>query len=119
MNRKVTIVTGLWDLKRGDLQGWAQRDFQAYKDRFFEMLEADAQMCIWIPKDLEEEVLKIRGDKPTKIFNKKFKKDFKTWNPIFDKIQEIRNTDSWRNFAGWLGGVSSSIIGILQPNDVY
>ena len=34
MNKNITIVTGLWDLKRGDIQGWGKRDFQQYKDRF-------------------------------------------------------------------------------------
>jgi hypothetical protein len=28
MNRDITIVTGLWDLKRGDIVGWGKRDFQ-------------------------------------------------------------------------------------------
>lgn len=101
MNKNVTIVTGLWDMGRGDLQGWGQRDFKHYKDRFFEMLKTDAQMCIWIPKDLEDEVLSIRGDKPTKIFIKNVE-DFETWNPFFNKIEEIRNNPNWYNIAGWL-----------------
>ena len=101
MNKNITLVTGLWDMGRGNLEGWAKRDFEYYKNRFFEFLETDVQMCVWIPKDLEEEVLRIRGDKPTKIFIKNLE-DFKTWNPFFNKIQEIRNTDSWKNFAGWL-----------------
>lgn len=101
MNKNITLVTGLWDMGRGNLEGWAKRDFEYYKNRFFEFLETDVQMCIWIPKDLEEDVLRIRGDKPTKIFIKNLE-DFKTWNPFFNKIQEIRNTDSWKNFAGWL-----------------
>ena len=37
MNNKVTIVTGLWDVGRGNLNSWAQRDFQQYKDRFVEL----------------------------------------------------------------------------------
>ena len=37
MNRSVTIVTGLWDLGRGQLDGWAKRDFQQYKNKFFEL----------------------------------------------------------------------------------
>jgi len=101
MNKNITIVTGLWDLGRGEMNGWGKRDFQHYKDRFFELLESDYQMCIWIPKDLEKEVLEIRGDKPTKIFFKDVQ-DFETWNPFFQKIQEIRTNDSWRKFAGWL-----------------
>jgi hypothetical protein len=101
MNRNVTIVTGLFDLKRGEIEGWGKRDFQQYKDRFFELLQADAQMCIWIPKELEEEVLQVRGDKPTQIYIKELE-DFKTWFPFFDKVQEIRTNPEWVNFAGWL-----------------
>lgn len=114
MNRKVTIVTGLWDLKRGDLQGWAQRDFQAYKDRFFEMLEADAQMCIWIPRELEEEVKAIRGDKPTAYYFKELE-DFKTWFPFFDKLQEIRTKPEWANFAGWLPESPQAALEFYNP----
>jgi hypothetical protein len=114
MNKNITLVTGLWDMGRGNLEGWAKRDFEYYKNRFFEFLETDVQMCIWIPKDLEDEVLKIRGDKPTKIFIKNLD-DFKTWNPFFDKIQEIRNTDSWRNFAGWLGESPQASLEYYNP----
>jgi hypothetical protein len=101
MNKNVTMVTGLWDLERGSLQGWANRDFSYYKQRFFEMLKADVQMCIWIPSDLKEEVEKIREGKPTKIFIKE-NKDFEKWNPFFDKIQQIRQDESWLSQAGWL-----------------
>ena len=101
MNKNITIVTGLWDMGRGELDGWAKRDFSYYKERFFEMLETDAQMCIWIPRDLEEDVIRIRGEKPTKIFIKEIK-DFESWNPFFDRIQEIRTDEKWYSFAGWL-----------------
>ena len=101
MNKEITIVTGLWDMGRGSLESWAKRDFSHYKDRFFEMLEADAQMCVWIPSDLRADVERIRGDKPTKIFIKEIS-DFETWNPFFDKIQEIRKNENWLSQAGWL-----------------
>jgi hypothetical protein len=114
MEKNITLVTGLWDMGRGNLEGWAKRDFEYYKNRFFEFLETDVQMCVWIPKDLEEDVLRIRGGKPTKIFIKNLE-DFKTWNPFFDKIQEIRNTDSWNNFAGWLGESPQATLEYYNP----
>ncbi len=101
MNKDITIVTGLWDLGRGDLNSWAKRDFDYYKQRFFEMLDVDAQMCIWIPSNLKSEVESIRKDRPTKIFIKEVE-DFKVWNPFFDEIQKIRKNESWLNQAGWL-----------------
>lgn len=101
MEKNITIVTGLWDTGRGQLEGWAMRSFSYYKERFFEMLQTDAQMCIWIPKDLEAEVLEARKDKPTYIFIKNLE-DFRVWNPFFDKIQKIRQDVTWKNQASWL-----------------
>jgi hypothetical protein len=98
---KTTIVTGLWDLGRGNIEGWAKRDFQQYKDKFFEMLKSDAQMAIWIPRKLEQEVRDIRGDKPTQIYFRELE-DFKTWFPFWDRLQEIRTNPNWYNIAGWL-----------------
>jgi hypothetical protein len=111
---KVTIVTGLWDLGRGDINGWAKRDFQQYKNRFFELLKSDAQMCIWIPKELEQEVLDIRGDRPTKIYIKELK-DFKLWFPFFDKLQEIRTNPEWYNSAGWLPESPQAALEFYNP----
>ena len=99
MNNNVTIVTGLWDLGRGSIEGWAKRDFQQYKDRFFELLQTNAQMSIWIPRDLEDEVRAVRGDKPTQIYIKELE-DFKTWFPFWDKLQSIRTNPDWYNKIG-------------------
>jgi hypothetical protein len=101
INKNITIVTGLWDLEREKLEGWANRKFEDYKNRFFEMLETNVQMCIWIPSELKSEVERIRNGKPTKIFIKE-NKDFETWNPFFDQIQKIRQDESWLSQAGWL-----------------
>ena len=101
MNNEITIVTGLWDVGRGNLESWAKRDFSYYKERFFEMLEVDVQMCIWIPSDLKSDVERIRGDKPTRIFIKEVS-DFNTWNPFFDEIQKIRKDEKWLSQSGWL-----------------
>jgi len=97
----ITIVTGLWDLGRGQIDGWAKRDFQQYKDRFFELLQTDIHMVIWIPCELEAEVRSIRGNKPTQIYFKELE-DFKTWFPFWDKLQSIRTNPDWYNIAGWL-----------------
>lgn len=101
MNKNITIVTGLWDLGRDQLGENFKRSFDHYEAKFFEMLQVDSQMCIWIPKILEKKVLAIRKDRPTKIFIKE-NEDFKTWNPFFGKIQEIRKNENWLSQAGWL-----------------
>ena len=114
MKNNFTIVTGLWDLKRGDLEGWAKRDFSYYKSKFFELLETDVPMVIWIPQDLRTEVEEIRQGKPTSIQIKNLE-DFKIWNPFFDQIQEIRNRPSWQNFAGWLAESPQAALEFYNP----
>lgn len=101
MNPKVTIVTGLWDLKRGDIEGWGKRDFQTYKDKFFELLKSPVQMAIFIPESLREEVAKIRQKFPTKIYTKELV-EFQRYNPFFKQINKIRKDKKWVNQAGWL-----------------
>jgi len=101
MHNKVTIVTGLWDLGRGDIQGWSKRDFNTYKEKFFELLKTDANMCIWIPRSLEAEVWKIRNRNNTVVYFKEVE-DFKTWFPFFNELQKIRTNPDWYNSAGWL-----------------
>jgi hypothetical protein len=114
MNKNVTLVTGLWDLGRGKIEGWGKRDFQQYKDRFFDLLKSDAQMCIWIPKELEQEVLEVRQGSPTKIYFKELE-DFKTWFPFFDKLQEIRTSPQWYNSAGWLPESPQAALEFYNP----
>jgi hypothetical protein len=114
MNTEITIVTGLWDLDRGNLDSWAKRDFEQYKERFFEMLETDAQMCVWIPSELKHDVERIRGNKPTKIFIKEVS-DFESWNPFFSKIQEIRQSENWLSQAEWLRGSPQAALKSYNP----
>lgn len=114
MNKKITIVTGLWDLGRGDLDTWAKRDFQQYKNKFFEMLETDVNMAVWIPKSLEDDVWKIRKPENTVVYIKEME-EFKTWFPFFNELQSIRNNEDWKNFAGWLPGSLQASLEFYNP----
>jgi hypothetical protein len=65
MNKNITIVTGLWDIGRGQLDGWSKRDFNTYKEKFFELLKTDNQLCIFIDESLKQEVEEIRKARGT------------------------------------------------------
>jgi hypothetical protein len=114
MNSKVTIVTGLWDLGRANLDGWAKRSFDTYKQKFFELLETDANLCIWIPRSLESEVWKIRKRHNTVVYFKELD-DFKTWFPFFNELQKIRTNPAWYNFAGWLKESPQAALEFYNP----
>ena len=88
MNKDLTVVTGLWDLGRGNIDGWSKRSFETYKERFLELLTVDVNMCIFIPKSLEQDVWNVRKPENTKVYIKEIS-DFETWFPFFDKVENI------------------------------
>lgn len=110
----VTLVTGLWDLGRGALESWAQRDFEVYKKHFLDMLRCDIPMCVWVPRDLEPEVWKVRSRKNTRVYIKEVE-DFRTWFPFFEKLNQIRTNPQWQNRAGWLSGSPQGALEMYNP----
>jgi hypothetical protein len=81
---KVTFVTGLWNIKRDELQeGWS-RSFQHYLDKFEQLLQIDANLIIFGEKELEGFVWERRVRENTQFIVRDqswFKNDF------YDKIQ--------------------------------
>lgn len=114
MDSNVTIVTGLWDLGRGELKEWMRRDFEHYKKKFFEMIQSNIPMCIWIPSSLKDEVMSIRSEHNTKIFIKEVK-DFETWFPFFEKHEKIRTDPEWYNVEGWLADSPQAALKYYNP----
>jgi FkbM family methyltransferase len=98
-NKSVTLVTGLWDIKRGNLsEGW-NRGFDHYLQKLNQLLDVDINLIIFGDDQLEEFVFKKRT-----LENTQFIKRDLSWfkNNFFDKIQEIRTNPNWYNLATWL-----------------
>ena len=103
MNNK-TIVTGLWNIGRNE------RSFDThYLPRFKEFLSIDANMILFIPKELENFVWEHRDEKntSTKILELE---DLKNglYRPHWDKTQSIRTDNKWLNTAGENGWLKTS-----------
>jgi hypothetical protein len=99
-DNETTLVTGLWNIKRGELtEGWS-RSYQHYLDKLEQLLKVENNMIIFGDKEIVEFVEKRR-----KISNTQFVERtldwFKSTTP-FDKIQEIRTNPNWYNQSGWL-----------------
>jgi O-methyltransferase len=83
----LTLVTGLWDIKRDELkEGWA-RSFEHYLSKFEQLLKVEENLIIFGEEDLEEFVFEHRS-KTNTLFIKKDRSWFK--NEFFEKIQNIR-----------------------------
>lgn len=115
--KNTTIVTGIWDLNRGALdEGWA-RNFQHYIDNFTTLLQNlnDTNLIVFIDPQYEDLVWKYRNESNTRVYHHK-KEDFGGgFFPFFDKVQQIRNNDQWKNSTGWLKDSTQARMEFYNP----
>lgn len=97
----LTIVTGLWNIGREDLEGehW-NRSYKHYLEKFSELLEIEENLIIFGEDDLKELVFSKRNESNTQFITRG-KEWFHRALP-YEKIQEIRNDPKWQNKAPWL-----------------
>ena len=95
-----TLVTGLWDIKRGDLTDF-NRSFDHYLENFDKLLSLDFNLCIYIPSELRRFVDIRRLSANTKIYIKELE-EFRQNFEFFKTINEIRIKESWYSRADWL-----------------
>lgn len=104
MSKNTTIVTGIWDLNRGELsEGWG-RDFSHYIQNFEKLLLTlqNINLAIFIDPENEDIVWKHRNKENTVVYHHT-KDQFKGgFFPFFDKVQKIRTSPEWINQVGWL-----------------
>ena len=66
----LTLVTGLWEIGRGDLnEGWS-RSFDHYKQKFSELLKVENNMMIFGDSELESFVFQHREKKNTQFIKR-------------------------------------------------
>ena len=110
---KLTLVTGLWNIKRDELtQGWS-RTFQHYLDKFEQLLQVDNPMIIFGDSELESFVFARRNHENTLFITRS--QDWLKNNEFYDKIQEIRNNPEWYNLAGWLPESTQAKLEMYNP----
>lgn len=109
----VTLVTGLWDIGRGDLQeGWS-RSFQYYLEKFEQLLQVNENMIIFGDEELEKFVFKYRRNENTQFVRRDL-----SWfkdNEFYTKIQSIRTNPEWFNQVGWLSDSTQAKLEMYNP----
>lgn len=109
----VTLVTGLWDIGRGDLQeGWS-RSFQYYLEKFEQLLQVNENMIIFGDEELEKFVFKYRRVENTQFIHRDL-----SWfknNEFYTKIQSIRTNPEWFNQVGWLSDSTQAKLEMYNP----
>ena len=109
---KLTLVTGLWNIKRDELgEGWS-RSFEHYLEKFDQLLKVDNNMIIFGDSSLEEFVFQRRS-KDNTLFISRSTDWFK--NEFFDKIQKIRTDENWYSQSGWLSESTQARLEMYNP----
>lgn len=112
-NNKITFVTGLWNIKRGELsEGW-NRSFEHYLSKFEELLQVDINLIIYGDEDIEDFVNTKRSIENTQ-FIKRNTEWFKSTVP-FEQIQKIRLDSEWVEQAPWLKDSTQSRLEWYNP----
>lgn len=112
-----TLVTGLFDLKRGELDTGFKRPFSQYLMHFERLLKAckDTPMLVYVDKEHEQFVLKAREGSVGTDIRFRTAEEFKTWFPFYNKVNEIRQKPEWYNQAGWLAESTQARLDLYNP----
>lgn len=112
--KNITIVTGLWDIKRDQCGGVFQRSFDTYLEKFDDLLRIDYPMVIFTESKLVPFIESRRDINNTKIYIKEVE-EMKQWFAFYDKVQEIRNNPEWRSIASWLNDSTQANLEMYNP----
>lgn len=112
-NERTTLVTGLWDIGRQNLQeGWS-RSFNHYLEKFSELLKVEENLIIFGDEELQNFVLTRRSSNNTQFILKKL--DWFKNNSYFELIQKIRKNPEWYNQVGWLKDSTQASLEMYNP----
>ena len=112
LNKNMTIVTGLWNIKRDELsEGWS-RSFEHYLQKFDDFLKIPYNMIIFGEEELRDYVFERRSEENTMFITRSqqwFKGEF------YDPIQKIRTNPEWIAQASWLGESTQARLDMYNP----
>ena len=105
----LTVVTGLWNINR------VGRPFDSYIENLNKFLDIDANLFLYLPKELEPLVWQKRSRKNTfvKIYELEDVKNM--YKPFWDNTQKLRNDPTWANKAGWLAASPQASLEWYNP----
>jgi hypothetical protein len=109
----ITLVTGLWDLKRDTLgDGWARPFKSHYLEKFKQLLSVNNNLIIFGDSELEKFVWEHRTPENTQFILREL-----NWfkNEFYTKIQNIRKNPDWFNQSGWLPESTQSKLEMYNP----
>lgn len=116
MSSKTTLVTGLWDLGRSDLDKEWSRNFSTYLSNLDRLLEStqDTNIVVFSSEDIKERILNKRSERLLWVKHEitDFCSDF---FPFCEQVEKIRTDAKWLNQVGWLSGSTQAMLQMYNP----
>jgi FkbM family methyltransferase len=110
---KTTFVTGLWNIKRGDLnEGWS-RSYEHYLEKFKELLKTNNNFIIYGDDELETFIWQHRRKENTQFIRRSL--DWFKASVPYNRIQEIRKNPEWFSQSGWLPDSTQAKLEMYNP----
>ena len=110
----LTIVTGIWDLRRDQAGEGFKRPFSHYIDNFTKLLKTEENMVIFVEESLVDFVRQHRQDHNTRIIVRNVQ-SFKDNFAFYEQVQKIRNNPTWSNSAHWLKDSTQATLEMYNP----
>lgn len=109
----ITLVTGIWDIGRGELtEGWS-RSYQHYLDKFEDLLKVEENLIVFGDEELKTFVFERRNSENTQFITRPL--SWFTNSEFFPSIQKIRTNPDWYNLSGWLKESTQSRLENYNP----
>tara|TARA_B100001094_G_scaffold309829_1_gene343859 strand:- start:4043 stop:5671 length:1629 start_codon:yes stop_codon:yes gene_type:complete len=116
MSSNTTLVTGLWDLGRSNLDKDWSRNFSTYLDNLSKLLDStkDTNIIVFSSESIKDHILSKRD---TRIYwIKHEEEDFcSDFFPFCEQVEKIRNNEGWLNQVGWLSGSTQAMLQMYNP----
>ncbi len=111
--KKTTLVTGLWNIGRGNLtEGWS-RSFDTYLEKFKDLLQYDGNLIIFGDQEVIDYANNFRNESNTQFILRSV--DWFKNNEYYEKIQKIRLNENWYNLSGWLKDSTQARLEMYNP----
>lgn len=114
-NKNITLVTGIWDLKRENAGEGFQRVFSHYVRHFQKLLASEYNLVIFIDPEHENIVWESGRTKENTFVIHKPAEYFKQHFPFYNEVQKIRQNPDWLNQVGWLKDSTQASMELYNP----
>jgi len=112
----LTIVTGLFDIGRGSLDGMFIRSFDHYKEWFADLLRTvDLPMIVFCEKELYPFIAEQTKDRKNSVMILSKTLDDIRKFPFYDKVQKIRTSNRWLSQDWWIPQSPQARLELYDP----